>query len=125
MTEESTNKPAESMIERVAMAMYEQTVRKTVAWEYEIGFWKTGEEMEAAAARLMENDENLARQIKERIPEARASISALRNPTEAMIAVAATGLDSEGYGITRGDAASVWQVMIDTALNEGEKGGGG
>ncbi len=52
--------------------------------------------------------------------EARATMVAMREPTEAMLRdpTVITGRDSEGFGISEGDAREVWQAMIDTALNE-------
>jgi hypothetical protein len=39
-----------------------------------------------------------------------------REPTDAMIEAAHTGIDSAGYGISHGDAIQVYRAMRDAAL---------
>lgn len=45
--------------------------------------------------------------------DVRALLEVLDSPTDAMIEAAATGYDSEGIGITRGDAKNVWKAMVE------------
>jgi hypothetical protein len=83
------------MVERVARAMFEDD---QFDYEPKMPTW----------------EETGAREEYRR--KAKIAIRAMREPSEAMIDAAYTGYDSEGFGIGRHDALTVWQAMIDATL---------
>ncbi len=56
--------------------------------------------------------------VHEPIAIARMILQEMRVPTPEMVDAATTGRDSEGFGITRGDAEDVWRAMIECALRD-------
>jgi hypothetical protein len=101
MTEESTNKPAESMIEAVARAIAHH------------------------AGVDPDRERSGAFQWQAYVGIARAAIAAMREPTDAMVDAGAAERFDSRYESEENHAKHVWDAMIDAILNEGEKGGGG
>jgi hypothetical protein len=87
------------MVDRVARTLFEENQFDN---EAKYGSWDSAGEGAREEYRYM----------------VRLAIRAMRKPTEAMIDAAYTGYDSEGFGIGRHDALTVWQAMIDAILSD-------
>ena len=104
---------AESMIERVARAIYETWAQEKGAeadWPLVCEAVATTNEQEFPA---LHETYSLA------INEARAAIEAMREPTDAMVDAGFDAGDDTVQGYSENaDPQDTWQAMIDAALNE-------